>query len=379
MSGSDDADRVLIHLPNAGMILPTACIAVIRPKILESDGGRTLQLPNQLEMLVNQIVAKRLVNGFRCIPWVGSDGSIIPILGCSDRSVNSRESCVLVGEGVLNSLKTGFDWGAVFAVLSTAPNALSQIPDCCRVVKQAREIAAHSRSRTVYTYSDVAMLEVDSSDSISNLIGIFRSVTERVQEGARTRLKQALAAFFDEATVRDIAFDSVQRLNSHLFMGCIHVAEAVGPYVQVNARVEVSKIWRDVGQVSEIGEIREIAGHAVELVASQIENIRDDRLVSSLITKVTGFLEENYTNPNRSLSSVAENFQIGPPYLSRLFEERTGQKYIDRLSHVRVSAAKALLMSGGLSGSDVSYRVGYGSIRTFTRTFRSLTGCSPAE
>lgn len=379
MNGSDDPNRVLIHLRNAGMILPSACMAVIQLKILESDGSRTLQLPNQFDMLVNQIAAEHLVNGFRCIPWVGSDGTITLILGWSDRSVNPGESCVLIGEGVLNSLKAGLDWSAIFAGVSTAVYGPDEIPDCCRVAKQACEIAVRNRSRTVYTSSDIAMLAVDSSDSISSLTAIIQSITECVRDGARTRLRHAVAAFFDEATGRNVAFDSLQHLTSHLLMDCIHVAESMGAYVQTDARNETLKLWRDVGQASEIDEIRKIAGYAVELVASQIENVRNDRHVSSLVSKVTRFIEENYTNPNLSLSSIAEHFQISPPYLSRLYKERAGQKYIDHLSHVRVSAAKALLMSGGLSVAEVSSRVGYGSIRSFTRTFRSLTGCSPAE
>lgn len=76
---------------------------------------------------------------------------------------------------------------------------------------------------------------------------------------------------------------------------------------------------------------------------------------------------------------MAELFHISPSYLSRLFHQRTGQKYIDYITQLRMEKAKELLSTNpDITVKSVAESVGYISIRHFSKTFQKYTGELPS-
>jgi AraC-like DNA-binding protein len=66
-------------------------------------------------------------------------------------------------------------------------------------------------------------------------------------------------------------------------------------------------------------------------------------------------------------------------YFTRFFQRVTGLSPGRFLSAVRLQQAKKLLLSTGLTVTEVSYRVGYNSIGTFSSRFRESVGLSPTS
>lgn len=80
-----------------------------------------------------------------------------------------------------------------------------------------------------------------------------------------------------------------------------------------------------------------------------------------------------------TLESTAAKVGLSPQYLSRIFKERYKTKFIDYLTHRRISYAKELLKDRRLTMREVAERVGYGDANYFTRVFRKHTGVSPRQ
>ena len=61
-------------------------------------------------------------------------------------------------------------------------------------------------------------------------------------------------------------------------------------------------------------------------------------------------------------------------------KEKTGEKYIDYVTDVRMKKARELLVNEPqLSVKEVAERVGYVSEKHFSRTFKKYFQCSPSQ
>lgn len=98
----------------------------------------------------------------------------------------------------------------------------------------------------------------------------------------------------------------------------------------------------------------------------------------SLEDKIIIFLAENYTNPNLTLSNLAEEFGKTNNEISKLVKEKTERTFPKYLSFLRIEEAKRILKSGNYKTvSEVGYTVGFNSPSNFIRVFKGLEDISP--
>jgi AraC family transcriptional regulator len=87
---------------------------------------------------------------------------------------------------------------------------------------------------------------------------------------------------------------------------------------------------------------------------------------------------ERYEEP-LTLDQLADAAILSRFYFSRVFRTITGTSPGRFLSAIRLYKAKDLLLETSLSVTDISYRVGYNSLGTFTSRFTWSVGFSPAR
>ena len=81
-----------------------------------------------------------------------------------------------------------------------------------------------------------------------------------------------------------------------------------------------------------------------------------------------------------SISQIADEFGLTANYLSTLFHRKTGGKFIDYLTNIRMEAAKKLLVQNvSATVQDVALMVGYNSARHFSSLFQKQTGETPSS
>jgi AraC-like DNA-binding protein len=79
------------------------------------------------------------------------------------------------------------------------------------------------------------------------------------------------------------------------------------------------------------------------------------------------------------VSELASRMAITPEYLSRAFRGRFGVRISDFIKLLQVRAAQRLLRNTDLNTTRIAYRCGFGTRRSFFRTYRRMAGNSPAE
>lgn len=80
-----------------------------------------------------------------------------------------------------------------------------------------------------------------------------------------------------------------------------------------------------------------------------------------------------------SLTEVATKVHLNPSYLSQLFKQQTGQKFVDYVVSARMEEAKRLLTKTALRITEIADRLGYSDVAYFSSAFKKATGKTPLE
>lgn len=96
------------------------------------------------------------------------------------------------------------------------------------------------------------------------------------------------------------------------------------------------------------------------------------------LEQVFNYVEKNYTRPLtlREVSAVA-NFSVY--HFTRFFKEITGLTFLQYLNSYRIAKAVKYLAQTADSITEVAFKSGFDSIKTFNRVFKQLKGCSPTQ
>lgn len=89
------------------------------------------------------------------------------------------------------------------------------------------------------------------------------------------------------------------------------------------------------------------------------------------------YIEKNFMN-DISLADVAKAVGFSEFYFSRIFKDITEKNFSQYLNEYRIKQAEHYLSNSVMSIADIAYTVGFNSIVTFNRSFKSVKGCSPS-
>lgn len=95
--------------------------------------------------------------------------------------------------------------------------------------------------------------------------------------------------------------------------------------------------------------------------------------------EIVRFIEERYKDENLSISFIADNFELHPSYVSKIFKNDTGIGILDFINNVRIEKAKTLMRQQNMNLEEVSKAVGYNNTRTFSRAFTKCEGITPGR
>ena len=88
-------------------------------------------------------------------------------------------------------------------------------------------------------------------------------------------------------------------------------------------------------------------------------------------------IEQNYRDPNFSLTSLGAMLEVSPNHLSACMKKYAGETFINTLIHKRMEAAQELLATSGLKVREVAERCGYTDQHYFSYCFKKYCGESP--
>ena len=90
------------------------------------------------------------------------------------------------------------------------------------------------------------------------------------------------------------------------------------------------------------------------------------------------FVRDNYQKPI-SLQDAAGAADVNPAYLSYLFKQEMEIGFSNYLQDCRIGCARELLVNTNYKVREIAIMAGFSDYHYFSRTFKKVTGLSPAE
>jgi AraC family transcriptional regulator len=101
-----------------------------------------------------------------------------------------------------------------------------------------------------------------------------------------------------------------------------------------------------------------------------------DEIVKRAVERAIETMQQNL-GERLTIDDMARSAMFSKFHFSRVFQRVTGVSPGRFLSAMRLEEAKRLLVSTSFTVADISHRVGYNSVGTFSSRFRSSVGVSP--
>lgn len=186
-------------------------------------------------------------------------------------------------------------------------------------------------------------------------------------DGARSRLRQVV-----ETNLRDADLSSAMRK-------CLFYDITATVYRILAELGDRGEMAREFGMTAESVTAIEDLLSCVEGAFQEICRRRNEAKESHnepLRGEIVSYIDASFTDPNLSLTALADRFGMSPSYLSRFIKDQLGYGFNEYVTAKRVEKAKALLESG-LSVNEVYGKVGYNSALSLRRAFKHLQGVTP--
>ncbi|MBX0356789.1 helix-turn-helix domain-containing protein [Halobacillus sp. Nhm2S1] len=222
----------------------------------------------------------------------------------------------------------------------------------------------HNHKRTVLHHDEVLLVppgdthQHEASGSRKEIMLI--SFNEEIMERAYT-------SFTGNAS-KDLDFSPIQ-MNSDLLVRKAKALFQTASFDGVDAAMKQEEAFTSV-------ILDQMAGsHSRGWQKAKAEQNYDSDHSAYLVKSfIEDFHEEDLT-----LDRLAEEMNISKYHLHRSFRAKTGLTPKAYLLQVRLEKAAHLLLSGKVDVTHAAYRVGFQSVSTFNRTFKSRYGVTPSQ
>lgn len=124
--------------------------------------------------------------------------------------------------------------------------------------------------------------------------------------------------------------------------------------------------------------VEEALFRVVKTLSDEKENM-SKKYTDIMVQTAKKQMEEEYADPELSVSQIATEIGVTPNYLSRIFKNIIGETCIDFLTRLRMEGAKELLIHSGKKSYEVAEEVGYKNPNYFSALFKKYTGYTPKE
>ena len=134
-------------------------------------------------------------------------------------------------------------------------------------------------------------------------------------------------------------------------------------------------------------QIRYILDNLINLIiiytlqAFTIGKFEDNRLDATSKEDILCYKIMNYIDTHifdiKSLSEISNYFNYNYSYLTNLFKKNTGVTIIDYYNNKRFEIARLLINEGKLNLSEISLKLNYSSLYTFSRAYKQKYGVPP--
>lgn len=126
-----------------------------------------------------------------------------------------------------------------------------------------------------------------------------------------------------------------------------------------------------------IGEMHESLEYIYQKICEYISSIQVEPDNDESIKNILEFIEKRFSDPNLSLSMIADNFKMNPSYISHIFKDYTGSNFVYWLREKRIEKVRELLLESDMPLEQIAQTTGYLNSNVLIRNFKKVENITP--
>lgn len=254
--------------------------------------------------------------------------------------------------------------------------AFAAIPACFSQALQALDYKMMLGRNRIVCYGEV------TKEGQGNAFAYFQHVHAMVQSfrSAKEDWRDQFRAIFRNIGQQLLNKDDIVYLAGYMMY-------SLGKEMSSMAK-EFQELWTEEGLPAlnealnasdTLGRLEHHFEQALGRLYEKLRAVQENRQHAGTIRDIRTYMEKCFADPNLSLDDLSDRFEINGKYLSKLFKEETGERFIDYLIGLRMRHACRLLAETDRHVQDIAECVGYTSSISFSRAFKKTTGLSPGD
>jgi len=173
-------------------------------------------------------------------------------------------------------------------------------------------------------------------------------------------------------------FAVIQLVISHLTLTINNILRSLKKNNAFLVAPDFDTTVSSLGQAETMDEIHQPFYKLFEDISRMLEEKRSSKH-EDLVKKVHEIIARDYSNPNLSLNSIADELSMSPVYLSRLYKQLTAGALSDVIGEMRMNKAKELLRGSEYTVSEIAEKTGFTNSSYFYRIFKKNNGITPND
>lgn len=232
-------------------------------------------------------------------------------------------------------------------------------------------------------FGAAAVISIDDISTSQNqdyykIIKKAERITEALKQANSEQVNQEVIEMFSDALGSNLSPDLIRQLAYELIMKALQMVSSIGIDPE-DTIASLGNLHQRISTCDNWYEIEQIVHSVLNGILDKIVEKRNSRGKNKSVESIIQYIQEHYQESDLSLDQLAEQFQLTPPYISKLFKEHTERNFIDYLIEIRIAASQELLKDKNKKVNEVSEMVGYTNTRSFLRAFKKYTGLTPTE
>ena len=135
------------------------------------------------------------------------------------------------------------------------------------------------------------------------------------------------------------------------------------------------QVWEHINRLDFLDMLCDFLAGAIERYYAKLQCSATN---NSVVNRIIRYLEQNYQNPDLSITMISESMKLSSTYICHLFKSTTGITLGSYLTKLRINKALELMERGEYRVKDIARMVGYRNGNYFSYKFKRRMGYSPS-
>ncbi|MGZ9584328.1 AraC family transcriptional regulator [Paenibacillus marinisediminis] len=314
-------------------------------------------------------IAQEIMANFHHAEVVVISDEEFAILGSIEKPQYGPELLVLLDQ-IQSNIKHFFHISMTISIGPVVKGS-DQIRQSYLIAKETSHNRFFEGNGRIFEYGDYHI----DDEEVEYPASIEKQLIESIQSTNRDQILETLDSFMNSigsGNYHQALFTTNQLLVS-LYN---HFTEM--SYLSSEESGRFRQIAYDLSTYETISELKADLYQVCMSICNQIEEKTNNRN-AQLIQSVMSFVSANYAVHDLSLEMLAQQVQLTPGYLGKLFKLHNNMSFNDYLKQIRLEKSKELLAETTASTQSISEQVGILNTTYFYTLFKKKYGISPAQ